>query len=222
MPTKVCIVKAIVFLVVLYGCESWTIKKGECFWIMVLENALESPLDCKEMKPVHLKGNQSWIFTGRTEAEGPVLWPPDAESWLIGRDPEAWKDWGQEEKAVTENDMIGWHHWLSGHESEQTLGDGEGQGRLQSMGSQRVKHSLVTEQQQQCIIIQKRVQENLFLVRSFLFTQWCQCHCQFILICACQCTPAPPHTIPLAKMTSSQLSQHTQCRTHSSQHSMQI
>ena len=108
--------------------EGW-VPKNWCFWI-VLENALESSLDCKEMKPVNPKGNQSWIFVGRTEAEAPVLWPPDAESWLIGKDPDAWKDWGQEEKAVTENKMIGWHHWLSGHEFEQTMGDGEGQGSL--------------------------------------------------------------------------------------------
>ena len=102
---------------------------------------IESLLDCKEKKPVNPKGNQSWIFTGRTdaEAEAPIIWPPDVKSWLIRKDPDAGKDWGQEEKKVTETRMMGWHHWLSGHEFEQTLGDSEGQGSpgvQQSMGSQ--------------------------------------------------------------------------------------
>ena len=101
-------------------------------WTVVLEKTLESPLDCKEIKPVHPKGNQSWIFIGRTDAkaETPILWPPDAKSWLIGKDPDAGKDWGQEEKGTTEDEMVGWHHQLNGHESEQALGDGEGQGSL--------------------------------------------------------------------------------------------
>ena len=107
--------------VVMYGCESWTIKKAEqqnwCFWTVVLEKTLESPLDCKEIQPVHPKGNQSWVFTGRNDAkaEAPVLWPPDAKSWLIWKDPDAGKDWGQEEKGVTEDEMAGWHHQLNGH-----------------------------------------------------------------------------------------------------------
>ena len=98
--------------------ESWA-PKNWCFWTMVLEKTLESPLDCKEIQPVHSKGNQFWIFIGRTdvEAETPILWPPDAKSWLIGKDPDAGKDW-KWEKGRTENEMVGWHHWLNGHESE--------------------------------------------------------------------------------------------------------
>ena len=96
--------------------ESWVLKNW-CFWTMVLEKTLESPLDCKEIQPVHPKGNQSWVFIGRTdvEAETPILWPPHAKSWLIGKDPNAGKDWRQEEKGMTEDEMAGWHHWLDGH-----------------------------------------------------------------------------------------------------------
>ena len=153
--TKVHLVKAMVFPVVMYGCESWTIKKAEhkridAFWTVVLEKTLESPLDSKELKPVNPKGNQSWIFIGRTdaEAETPILWPPDAKNWLIGKDPDAGKDWGQEEKGTTEDEMVGSHHWLDGHEFEQALGVGDGQGSpgvLQSMGLQRVRHNWATE-----------------------------------------------------------------------------
>ena len=97
-----------------------------------VEQDIESPLDCKEIQPVHPKGDQSWVFTGRTdaEAETPILWPPHVKSWLIGKDPDAGMDWGQEEKGTTENEMAGWHHQLNGCESEQVSGDGEGQGRL--------------------------------------------------------------------------------------------
>ena len=103
-----------------------------CFWTVVLEKTLESPLDCKEIQPDHPKGNQSWIFTGRTEAkaEAPILWPSDAKNWLIWKDPDAGKDWGQEEKGTTEDEMVGWHHQVIGHEFEQALGDDEGQGSL--------------------------------------------------------------------------------------------
>ena len=99
--------------------EGW-VPKNWCFWTVVLEKTLESPLDCKEIQPVHPKGNQSWIFIGRTVSEAPVLWPPDAESWLTGKDPDAGKDWRQEEKGVTEDEMVGWHHQLNGHEFAQT------------------------------------------------------------------------------------------------------
>ena len=107
--------------------ESWA-QKNWCFWTVVLEKALESPLDCKEIQPVHPKGDESWVFIGRTdvEAETPILWPPDVKSWLIGKDPDAGKDWGQEEKATTEDEMVGWHHWLNGHEFEKALGVGDG------------------------------------------------------------------------------------------------
>ena len=137
LPTKVHLVKAMVFQVVMFRYwkldykESWALKNW-CFWTVVLEKTLESPLDCKENKPVNPKGNQSWIFIGRTdaEAEGPILWPLDAKNWLIGKDPDAGKDWRQEEKGMTEDEMIGWHHQLNGHIFEPTPGDGEGQGSL--------------------------------------------------------------------------------------------
>ena len=97
--------------------ESWALKNW-CFLAVVLEKTLESPLDCKEIQPVYSKGDQPWVFIGRTdiEAETPILWPPDVNSWLTGKDPDAGKDWGQEEKGTTEDEMIGWHHRLSGHE----------------------------------------------------------------------------------------------------------
>ena len=96
--------------------EIWA-PKIWCFWTVVLGKTLESPLDCKEIQPVHSKGNQSWMFMVRTnaEAETPILWPPDSKSWLIGKDPDAGKDWGQEEKGTTEDETVGWHHWLNGH-----------------------------------------------------------------------------------------------------------
>ena len=99
--------------------ESWD-PKNWWFWTVVLEKALESPLDCKEIQPVHPKGNHSWIFIGRidAEAETPILWLPDVKNWLIWKDPDAGKDWGQEDKGMTEDEMVGWHHWLSGHEFE--------------------------------------------------------------------------------------------------------
>ena len=99
---------------------------------MVLEKTLERPLDCKEIKPVNPKGNQPWIFIGKTDAkaETPILWPPDAKNWLIGKDPDAGKDWRQEKKGKTEDEMAGWHHQLDGHEFEQALGVGDGQGSL--------------------------------------------------------------------------------------------
>ena len=108
------------------------VPKNRCFWTVVLEKTLESPLDCKEIKPVNPKGDQSWIFIERTdaEAEAPILWPPDAKSWLTGKDPDAGKDWGQKEQGTTEDEMVGWHHQLDGHEFEQAPGDGEGQESL--------------------------------------------------------------------------------------------
>ena len=107
--------------------ESWA-PKNWCFWIVMLEKTLESPLDCKEIQPVHPKGDQPWMFIGRTdvEAETPILLPPDVKSWLIGKDPDAEKDWGQEEKGMIEGEMVGWHHQLNGHGFEQAPGDGQG------------------------------------------------------------------------------------------------
>ena len=113
--------------------ESWA-PKNWCFWTVVLEKTLESSLDCKEIQPVHQKGAQSWVFTGRTdvEAETPILWPPGVKSWLIWKDPYVGKDWRWKEKGMTENEMVGWHHQLNGHEFEQTLGAGDGHGGLWS------------------------------------------------------------------------------------------
>ena len=120
--------------------EGWVLKNW-CFWTVVLEKTLESPLDCKEIQPVHPKGNQSWIFIGRTdsEAEAQILWPPHVMSWLIRKDLDAGKDWEQEEKEVAEDEMVGWHHRLNGHEFEQTGRQWrtEKSGILQSVGSQR-------------------------------------------------------------------------------------
>ena len=123
LPAKVCLVKAIFFPVVMYGCESWTVKKVECRRINAFElwcwRRLESPLDCKEIQSVHSEGDQPWDFFGRNDAkaETPVLWPPHAKSCLIGKDSDAGRDWGQEEKGTTE-DESGWHHGLDGRESE--------------------------------------------------------------------------------------------------------
>ena len=110
--------------------ESW-MPKNWCFELWCWRR-LESPLDCKEIQPVHPEGNQSWIFIGRTdaEAETPILWPPDAKNWLIGKDPDAGKDWRWEEKGMTEDEMVGWNHWLNGHEFEQAPGVGDGQASL--------------------------------------------------------------------------------------------
>ena len=126
--------------------QSWVLKNW-CFWTVVLEKTLESPLDCKEIQPVHPKGDQSWVFFGRTdaEAETPILWPPDAKSWLIWKDPVARKDWGQNEKEMTEDEMVGWHHWFDGRESEWTPGVGDGQGGLACCGSWGHKESDTTE-----------------------------------------------------------------------------
>ena len=129
LPAKVRLVKAVVFPVVLYGCESWTVKKAEHWRIDAFglwcskdlssqEKTLESPLDCKEIQPVHSKGDQSWVFFGRTDAkaETPILWPSHEKSWLTGKDSDAGRDWEQEEKGTTEDEMDGWHHWLDGRE----------------------------------------------------------------------------------------------------------
>ena len=121
--------------------------KNWCFWAVVLEKTLESPLDCKEIQPVHPKGNQSWTFIGRTdgEAETPILWPPDAKKLPIGKDPDARKDWRQEEKGMTEDEMVGWYHWLNGHEFEQAQGVGVGQGGLVWCSPWGLKESDLTE-----------------------------------------------------------------------------
>ena len=126
--------------------ESWALKNW-CFWTVVLEKTLESPLDCKEIQPVHSKEDQSWDFFGRNDAkaESPVLWPPHAKTWLIGKDSDAGRDWGQEEKGMTEDEMAGWHHWLDGLEFEWTPGVGDGQGGLACCNSWGRKESDTTE-----------------------------------------------------------------------------
>ena len=140
------------FPVVMYGCENWTVKKAEHWRIdafeLVLEKTLESPLDFKEIQSVHSKGDQSWVFIGRTdaEAETPILWPPHAKSWLIGKDSDARRDWEQEEKGTTEDEMAGWHHQLDGDEFEWTPAVGDGQGGLVCCGSWSRKELDMTEQ----------------------------------------------------------------------------
>ena len=134
-------------------CEESWVPKNWCFWTVVLQKTLESPLDCKEIQPVHPKGDQSWVFTGRTdvETETPILWPPDVKTRLIGKDPDAGKYRGQEEKGTTEDELSGLHHWLNRHDFEQTLGwwrTGKSD-MLQCMGSQRIGHNWATKQQQQ-------------------------------------------------------------------------
>ena len=125
LPTKICLVKAMVFLLVMYECESWTIKKAEprkidAFELWCWRRLLRVPWTARTIKPVHPKGNQCWIFIGRTDAkaEAPVLWPPDTKDWLIRKDPDAGKDWRQEEKGMTEDEMVGWHQRFDGHEFE--------------------------------------------------------------------------------------------------------
>ena len=112
------------------GHEEGWVSENWSLWAVVLEKILETSLDCKEIKLVNVKGNQSWIFIGKTDAEAPILGPPDVKSQLIRKDPDAGKDWGQEEKGVTEDEMVGWHHLLKGHEFKQTSEESEGQGKL--------------------------------------------------------------------------------------------
>ena len=126
--------------------ESW-VPKNWCFWTVVLKNTLESPLDCKEIQPVHSKEDESWVFIGRTDAkaETPIVWPPHAKSWLIGKDSVAGRAWGQEEKGMTEDEMTGWHHWLDGHEFGWTSGVVDGHGGMVCCNSWGRKESDTTE-----------------------------------------------------------------------------
>ena len=160
--------------------------KNWCFQTMVLENTLENPLDSKEVKPINPKGNQPWIFTGRTvtEAEAPILWPPDAKSWLLGKDPDAGKVWKQEEKGMMEDEMVGWHHRLTGHGFEQTPGDSGGlstiqeigkPGVLQSMGLQIVGHAWVTEQNSNKFLIHFGIESAYLCLVTFSLFQICLC-----------------------------------------------
>ena len=131
-------------------CEEGWVLKNWCFWTAVLKKTLESPLDCKEIQPVSPKGNQSWIFIGKTDAkaEAPILWPPDVKNWLIGKDPDAGKDWRQKEKGTTEKEILEWHQWLDEHEFEQAAGVGDGQGSLaccSHWGCKGLRHDWTTE-----------------------------------------------------------------------------
>ena len=133
--------------------------KNWCFWTVVLEKTLESPLDCKEIKEVNPKENQSWLFIGRTDAnaEAPILWPPDAKNWLIGKDPNAEKDWRQEEKGTTEDEIVEWHYRLNGHEFEQALRVGDGQGSLACCSHKELD---TTEWLKWSFVIRKRLHKN--------------------------------------------------------------
>ena len=126
--------------------ESWALKNW-CFWTVVLEKTPKSPLDCMEIQPVHSKGDQSWVFIRRTDAEAAtrILWLPDAKNWLIWKDPDAGKDWREEEKGMTEDEIVGWHHRLDGHEFEQALGVGDGQRSLACCSPRGLKESDMTE-----------------------------------------------------------------------------
>ena len=167
-PTRVHIVKTMVFSVVIYGYEIWNIKNAECWRIDAFElwcwRMLESPLDYQEIKAVNLKGNQPWIFIGRTdvEAEGPILRPPHVKSQLIEKDPDAGKDWRQEKKGMTEDKMVGWHHRLNGHEFEQAPGDGEGQGSLACCSPWGHKEPDSTEQLNNSKFYNERWKEFIF------------------------------------------------------------
>ena len=160
--------------------KGWALKKW-CLRTVVLEKTLESPLYCKEIKPVHPTGNQRWIFIGRTDAEALILWPPDVKSQLIGKDPDAAKDWRQEEKGTTEDEMVGWHHRLNGYEFEQVPGDGEGQGSLACCGPWGYKESDMTEQLNnnnyetlqalKCFLLKKK-EKKCFLLYFFLLCNY--------------------------------------------------
>ena len=151
--------------------ESWALKNC-CFWTVVLEKTLESPLDCKEIQPVHPKGDQSWVFIGRTDAkaETPILWPPHAKSWLIGKDSDAGRDWGQEEKGMPEDEMAGWHHRLDGHEFGWTPGVGDEQGGLVCCNSLGHKESDTTERL-------NWTEMNWKIPSPFLNLPWSHHHC---------------------------------------------
>ena len=150
--------------------ESWALKNW-CFWNVVLKTP-ESPLECKEIQSIHPKGNQFWIFIGRTdaEAETPILWPPDANSWLIWKDPDAGKDWGQE-KGMTEDEMVGWYHWLNGHGFGWTPAVGDGQGGLVCCSSWGCKESDTTEQLNwtECLNVTWKTYFHTLHIKQYLY-----------------------------------------------------
>ena len=160
--------------------ESW-VPKNWCFWTVVLEKTLESPLECKEIKPVNPKGNQSWMFIGRTdaEAESTILWSPDAKNWLFRKDSDAVKDWKQEEKGMIEDEMVGWHHWLDGHDFEQDPGVRDGQGSLEHCSPWGCKELDMAEwlnwTQLNCL---HQVTDGGHLVSAIFFSHW-----KFVKVC---------------------------------------
>ena len=192
----------------LYCEESWA-PTNWCFCNVVLEKTLESPMDCKEVQPVHPKGDQSWVFIGGTdaEAETPIFWPPDAKSWHIGKDPDAGRDWGQKEKGTTEDEMTGWHHRLDGHEFEWTLGVGEGQGGLACCNSWGRKESDTTErlkwtewehilsQRNRCFFSLKRELENGFSKSTDSKQCWLCGHIGFVAKLLQLCSTLWPHKL---------------------------
>ena len=159
------------------NCEESWVPKNWCFWTVVFEKTLESPLDFKEIQPVHPKGDQFWVFIARTdaEAETPILWPPHVKSWLTGKDPDAGRDWRQEEKGTTENEMAGWHHWLNGHEfwvsSRRWLWTGR-PGVLRFMGSRRVGQDWATKQNWTEFTISSPLKELQFRRVKTYFSIW--------------------------------------------------
>ena len=170
LSTKFHLVKAMVFSrghVWMWelDCEEGWASKNWCFWTVVLKKTLESPLDCKEIQPVQTKGNQSWIFIGRTdaEAETPIVWPPNAKNWLTGKEPDSGKDWRQVEKAMTEDEMVGWPHQLTGHEFEQAPGDGKDRESWRAAGHGVAKspNDLAAEQQTTRRLRTKAAGQNL-------------------------------------------------------------
>ena len=153
------------------GLSRKLIPENWCFWTVVLEKTLESPMDFKEIQPVHYKGDQSWVFFGRNDAkaETPVLFPPHVKSWLIGKDSDAGRDWGQEEKGTTEDEMAGWHHWLDGCKSQWTPGVGDGQGGLACCDSWGRKESDTAEQL-------NWTENNTHLTKLLLELKYWLCH----------------------------------------------
>ena len=152
LPTKVHLVKAMVFpVIIMYGCESWTMNKAECWRIDAFElwcwrRLLRVPSTARRSNQVNPKGNRSWIFIGGTDAEAPILWLPDEKNWLLRKDTDAGKNWRQEEKGTTEDEMVGWHHWLDGREFEQVLGVGDAQGSLACCSPRGCKESDMSDQ----------------------------------------------------------------------------
>ena len=168
--------------------ESWAPKNWR-FWTVVLEKTLESPLDCKEIQPVHPTGNRPWIFTGRTDAETEtlILWPPDAKYWLIGKDPDAGKDWKQKEKGTTEDEMVGWHHQLNGHEFGSTLGVGDGQGGLVCSSPWDHKESDTTERLNWTELMERSFPTVHLVLKKKHYLPLILCSCYLICVKILEC-----------------------------------